>query len=172
MSTTTIEAAAVELQAAQDEAAKHAAKLAAAESQMRQAKEQIEADRQAKYLAWCQRRVDGFNQDRKENWEAISGARAAFVAAVAAGDLVAALQRYLEWGSAAGEQGALLTIAQHAASQVDPNRRLPEMSYRHYPSSFVEELNKAVDVAVANRNADVRDAADEEIQRAIRGEVV
>ncbi len=170
--TITVDEAAAALQEAQREAAKHAEKLRAAEERAQAAHAAIEADRRSKYLAWCRRRIEGFEEDRKANWDKISGARAAFVAAVAEGDLVSALQRYLEWGSAAGEQSALLTVAQHAAAQVEPDRRLPEMSYRHYPADFTEELNKAIESAKADRNEDVRDAAQAEIEAAIRGEAV
>ncbi len=150
---------------AQARAAEASAELAAAEAA-------IDAERRARYLAWCESVVASRREAEQAAVQRIFAERAAFTDAVADGDLSTALQRFLDWSEAAGAQAGLWRKTTHALSQVDPTAPMPELSYRHQPGSFVEELSKAVAAAAARRNADADDATQAEIAAAIRGEVV
>ncbi len=150
---------------AQARAATASAELAAAEAA-------LESERQEKYRAWCVQVVANRRADEQAARQAIVDMRASFVDAVALGDLGTALAAYLDWAEAAAAQSGLWRRLTHALNQVDPTATMPELSYRHQPGSFTEELSKAVASASARRNADLDDATQAEIDRAIKGEVV
>jgi hypothetical protein len=165
---TLVEAQAKALAAAQQAQAVAAAasvKLAAAEAA-------IEAQRRTRYLDWCKHVVASRRDMEAAAIQRIFAARTAFTDSVAAGDLNTALQRFLDWAEAGGAQAGLWRKTAHALSQVDPSGHISELSYRHMPGSFVDELSRAVAQAAATRNADADDAAQAEIAAAIQGQVV
>ncbi len=171
--TTTIDTA--ELSAvhakAQEVAERAQATAAEAAAELARAEDAIESARQKKYRAWCESVVAHRRADEQDAIQRISDERTAFADAVALGDLSAALSAFLAWSEAAGQQAGVWRKVSHALYQVDPNGHLPELSYRHQPASFTEELSKAVAAAAARRNADADDEVQEEIARAVRGEV-
>lgn len=175
MSTATVNTAALAQarEAAQEAASKAAQRAAEAQAKLDQAQAAIDAQKQARVRAWAEDMVRRQRELEKDAERCIIDARAAFQAAIAAGDLGEALGHYYRWteavGAALGLQ-AQLSRARYELSE-DPNR-VAEVSQRIRPGSFAEVLSNAVSHAASNRSRDVQDAAQAELDAALRGEAV